>query len=80
MGKKRIKAYDRTGLVADLSGQLNNMKIHIHNMSSRSLGNGRAIVKFNITVRDKSHLRDIISRLTSVRGVTSVERTSSGAI
>ena len=75
-----IKAYDRTGLVADLSGQLNNMKIHIHNMSSRSLGNGRAIVKFNITVRDKSHLRDIISRLTSVRGVTSVERTSSGAI
>ncbi len=69
-----INAYDRTGLVADLSGQLGNMKIHIHNMSSRSFGNGKAIVRFNITVRDKSHLRDIISRLVGVKGVISVER------
>ncbi len=75
-----IRAIDRTGLVADLSGQLGNMKIHIHNMSSRALGNGKAVVRFNITVRDKSHLRDIISRLVSVKGVTSVERTSKGAI
>ncbi len=73
-----IKAYDRTSLLADLSMQLGNMKIHIHNMYSRSLGNGRAIVRFNITVRDKAHLRDIISRLGAVRGVTSVERVSSG--
>lgn len=73
-----IQAYDRTGLVADLSGQLGSMKIHIHNMYSRSLGNGRAIVRFNITVRDKSHLRDITSRLVSVKGVTSVERVSDG--
>lgn len=69
-----VSAYDRTGLVADLSGQLGNMKIHIHNMSSRSFGDGKAIVRFNITVRDKSHLRDILSRLGGVNGVISVER------
>ena len=72
-----INAYDRTGLLADLSAQLGNMKIHIHNMYSRSLGNGRAIIRFNITVRDKAHLRDIISRLVAVRGVTSVQRVGS---
>lgn len=71
-----VKANDRTGLVADLSGQLGNMKIHIHNMSSRSFGNGRAVINFSITVRDKSHLRDIISRLLAVKGVVSVDRTS----
>ncbi len=75
-----IRAYDRTGLVADLSGQLGNMKIHIHNMSSRALGDGKAVVRFTITVRDKSHLRDIISRLVSVKGVISVDRTSKGAM
>ena len=75
-----IRAEDRTGLVADLSGQLGAMKIHIHNMSSRSTGDGRAVVRFTITVKNKAHLRDIISRLNSVRGVISVDRTTKGAI
>lgn len=71
-----IQAYDRTGLVADLAGQLGNMKINIHNMSSKNIGGGLAVVTFNITVRDKSHLRDIISRLMAVRGVLTVDRTT----
>ncbi len=71
-----IKSYDRTGLVADLAGQLGNMHINIHNMSSKSTGNGLAVINFDITVKNKSHLRDIISRLSSVRGVLSVERTN----
>ncbi len=71
-----IKSYDRTGLVADLSGQLGNMHINIHNMSSKSTGNGLAFITFDITVRNKSHLRDIISRLSSVKGVLSVERSN----
>ncbi len=71
-----IRAYDRTGLVADLAGQLGNMRINIHNMSSKTTGNGLAVITFNITVRNKSHLRDIISRLMAVKGVTSVERTA----
>lgn len=70
-----IQAYDRTGLVADLAGQLGNMRINIHNMSSKVLSGDVAIVTFNITVKNKSHLRDITSRLMSVRGVLSVERT-----
>ncbi len=70
-----IHSYDRTGLVADLAGQLGNMKINIHNMSSKIASGNIAVVTFNITVRDKSHLRDIISRLMAVRGVISVERT-----
>ncbi len=71
-----IQAYDRTGLVADLAGQLGNMHINIHNMSSKNIGNSLAMVTFDITVKNKSHLRDIISRLSSVRGVISVERTN----
>ena len=70
-----IHSYDRTGLVADLAGQLGNMKINIYNMSSKLIPGNMAVVTFNITVRDKSHLRDIISRLMAVRGVISVERT-----
>ena len=51
------------------------MRINIHNMSSKIVPGNIAVVTFNITVRDKSHLRDIISRLMAVRGVISVERT-----
>ena len=69
-----IHSYDRTGLVADLAGQLGNMKINIYNMNSKIIPGNIAVVTFTITVRDKSHLRDIISRLMAVRGVISVER------
>lgn len=69
-----ILAYDRTGLVADLAGQLQNMRINIHNMSSKGTRNNLAIVTFNITVKNKSHLRDIISKLQSVKGIISVNR------
>lgn len=69
-----ILAYDRTGLVADLASQLTNMRINIHNMSSKATKNGLALVTFNITVKNKSHLRDIISRLSSVKGIISVNR------
>ncbi len=71
-----IQAYDRTGLVADLAGQLGNMRINIHNMSSKTNNSGTAVITFNITVKNKSHLRDIISRLSSVKGVMTVERAS----
>lgn len=69
-----IMAYDRTGLVADLAGQLNNLRINIHNMSSKGTKNNLAVVTFNITVKNKSHLRDITSRLMSVKGIISVSR------
>lgn len=69
-----ILAYDRTGLVADLAGQLQGMRINIHNMSSKAARNNLAIVTFNITVRNKSHLRDIMSKLQSVKGIISVSR------
>ncbi len=69
-----VLAYDRTGLVADLAAQLNSMHINIHNMSSKGIRNGMAVVTFNITVKNKAHLRDIMSRLTSVKGVVSATR------
>lgn len=69
-----ILAYDRTGLVADLAGQLQGMRINIHNMSSKGTHNNLAIVTFTITVKNKSHLRDIMSKLNSVKGIISVNR------
>lgn len=69
-----ILAYDRTGLVADLASQLTNMRINIHNMSSKAMKNNLAVVTFSITVKNKSHLRDIISRLSSVKGIIHVNR------
>ena len=72
-----IKALDRTGLLADLAGQLGAMKINIHNMKSKVIGGGVAILTFDISVRDKSNLRDICSRLLAVKGVSSVQRVGS---
>ncbi|MBQ9673854.1 MAG: bifunctional (p)ppGpp synthetase/guanosine-3',5'-bis(diphosphate) 3'-pyrophosphohydrolase [Ruminococcus sp.] len=69
-----IEAVDRTGLLADLTIQLSQMHIFIHNLSSRSKKGGTAIVVVSIDTNGIDHLKGIMTHLGNINGIISVKR------
>lgn len=69
-----IGAIDRTGLLADITIKLSNMHINIHNLNSRELSNGKAMVTVTIDVTGRNHLRGVISKLSDINGIEEIKR------
>lgn len=69
-----IVAEDRTGLLADVTQQLFNMRLFIHSLNSRESKDGRAIISATISVNGIEHLKSVIERLSNIGGITSVRR------
>ena len=53
---------DRVGLIADVSGQLANMHVMIHSLTTRELKDGRCTLLMTITVNGVEHLNSVIGR------------------
>ena len=73
----RIYCNDRDSLLADITVQLSNMHIGIHMLNSRETKDGHAVISVTITVNGKEHLDAIISRLSKISGVISIDRAAS---
>jgi guanosine-3',5'-bis(diphosphate) 3'-pyrophosphohydrolase len=69
-----IIANDRSGLLADITQQLFNMRIFIHSLNSREIKDGSAVIYATITINGVDHLKSIISRLTNIDGIVSIKR------
>ena len=65
---------DRVGLIADVSGQLANMHVMIHSLTTRELKDGRCTLLMTITVNGVEHLNSVIERISKINGMLSVER------
>ena len=72
----RIDCYDRKSLLADITVQLSNMHISIHLLNSRETKDGHVVVTVTITVNGREHLDLIISKLSKINGVISIDRTA----
>lgn len=70
----QIIAVDRTGLLADVASHLSSLHIFIHSLSSREAKDGMAIIEVTITINSIDHLKSIISRLNTIKGVSSIGR------
>ena len=70
----QIMAADRTGLLADITNQLSAMHIFIHALTSREFKNDMAHIEVSITVNGINHLKMVISRLSGIHGIVSIER------
>ena len=70
----QIIAVDRTGLLADVASYLSSLHIFIHSLSSREAKDGMAIIDVTITINSIDHLKSIISRLNTIKGVSSIGR------
>lgn len=69
-----IVATDRTGLLADVTIQLSQMHIFIHNLTSRSTKDGCAVVTATIDINGIDHLKGIMTHLGNINGIISVKR------
>lgn len=69
-----IIANDRSGLLADVTQQLFNMRIFIHSLNSRETKDGSAVICATITINGVDHLRSVISRLKNIDGIISIKR------
>ncbi len=69
-----VEGLDRIGFVADVSGQLANLRIPIYAMRCRTNSGGKAVVDLTIGITNKEHLDTVVSRLKKIKDVTSVDR------
>ena len=69
-----IASKDRSGLVMDIATVLNALNAKVRTLSSRSLGSGLALTVVTLEVKNVGELRYIMSRLSSIPGVTGVTR------
>ncbi len=69
-----IIGMDRTGFLADVSNQLSAMHIMIRTLNCRELPDGIGVINVTIDVTDTGHLKTVIARLNTIRGITSVTR------
>lgn len=70
-----IVAEDRSGLLADVTQQLFNMRLFIHSLNSRETKDGSALIAATISVSNIEQLKTIVTRLSKISGVISIRRT-----
>ncbi|MDF1526567.1 MAG: bifunctional (p)ppGpp synthetase/guanosine-3',5'-bis(diphosphate) 3'-pyrophosphohydrolase [bacterium] len=70
----KITSEDIKGILAEMTGIISERNINITHADIRTSADDRAINTFDVEVEDVSQLKALISRLTGVKGVISVER------
>ena len=71
-----ITAEDRTGLVIEVATLINNMKISMTNINARAEKNGTAVITVSVEISNVADLENLIKKIQSLKGVTSVSRTN----
>lgn len=71
----QVSAKDRDGLFMDIATALNNLKIPVHQMDARRLGDGYAIINIVMNTNGKEQLEFVMNRLHGITGVIDVKRT-----
>ena len=69
-----VSGVNRVGLVADVSVQIANMHVMIHDINTRHTKDGRFAITVTVTVNSIEHLKSLIGKLVKINGVSSVER------
>jgi GTP pyrophosphokinase len=72
-----IRAFDRRGLVRDISAVLADLKINIQGMNTHTFeGDGIADMNLKITVKDLEELSLVLARMQSLPNVLNTRRKS----
>jgi len=71
-----VVCIDRTGLIADISTLISQMRVPIFSWSTRVMSDGRAVIIVTLGVQSIEHLTTVMVKLRKVKDVESVERTN----
>lgn len=69
-----ITAYNRIGLMSDISSLLAGMRVMIHRMNARETKDNFAIISVTIDVKNLDHLNNVSARIKKIQGVLEVSR------
>ena len=69
-----VHAYDRFGLLADITVTISKCGANIQNANTKSLDNKTVDAKFTIAVKDKEQLHKVISAIKKIKHVQGVKR------
>ena len=69
-----ISSVDRNGLVMDLAAIFASAGARVHSLSARGDNKGRAVTTVSLEVKNLDDLKQIISRISAVAGVSKVSR------
>ncbi len=70
----QILAFDRDGLMFDISSAVMNMRIKMTAISARQLRDGNCAIDITVHVESVEHLKSVMAKLAAVNSVFSVER------
>lgn len=75
MADLRIKAYNRRGLLAQISTEIANAESSIENVQMPDRAGGEAVeIRFILTVRNRVHLARVLRRIRNIDGIENVRR------
>ncbi len=70
----QIHAFNRAGLLADVTTAISNMRVNIHAISTHQLKDGSYAIDLTVLVESAEHLKSVINKIGAINGVYSVER------
>ena len=71
----KLSGADRNGLVMDIATSLNALNAKVRSLNARD-NDGTASVILTVEVKDLGELRTMINRLSTIRGISTVERSN----
>ena len=69
-----IDAMDRSGLFADITTSLANMRVSILSISAKQTASGFAHIQMSINVNNIEHFEGIVARIKKITGINSITR------
>ena len=69
-----MKAYDRVGLLRDITGHLSEQRVNIASVITKELDDGSVTVELTVHITGLDQLGKVFAKLEGVSGVTSVSR------
>ena len=71
-----IICIDRRGMLLDITSQLDAMHVDIHSVNSKTTKDGRVMLAFVISVNGTEHLKNVMGKLSKVKGVIDIDRSN----
>ncbi len=71
-----IICIDRRGMLLDITAQLDSMHVDIHSVNSKTTKDGRVMLAFVISVNGTEHLKNVMSKLSKIKGVIDIDRSN----
>ncbi|MDR1101973.1 MAG: (p)ppGpp synthetase, partial [Clostridiales bacterium] len=70
----KVVANNRTGLIANITSKISELKIPIHSVDARTVKSNTMIINLTLDIQSKEHLEKLTKKIAKLQGIISVDR------